>query len=60
MVWKGDNKETEAPQSVGGRSGDQYGTTVREKKIRQAKKQTEVEKRGGVTEGVKEQKMDTV
>lgn len=30
MVWKGDNKETEGPQSVGGRNGDQYGTTVRE------------------------------
>lgn len=56
MVWKGDNKETEGPQSVGGRNGDQYGTTVREgeKKRRQAEKQTELEKRGGVTEGEKE------
>ena len=30
-LWKGDNKETEGPQSVGGRNGDQYVTTVKGK-----------------------------
>lgn len=42
-------------KSVGGRNGDQYATTVG-----RGGEQTEVEKRGGVTEGEKEQKMDTV
>lgn len=41
-------------QSVGERNGDQYGTTVREGEKRQAGKQTELEDRGGVTEGEKE------
>lgn len=59
LLWKGDNKETEARQSVGGRNGDQYTMTVKKKK-RQAEKQTEVEKHERVTEGEKEQKMDTV
>lgn len=59
IVWKGDNKETDGQQSVGRRNGDQYMTTVKEIK-RQAEKQMEVENRGGVTEGEREQKMDTV
>lgn len=29
-VWTSDNKETEGPQSVGGRNGDQYRTAVRQ------------------------------
>lgn len=41
-------------QSVGERNGDQYGTTVSEGEKRQAGKQTELEDRGGVTEGAKE------
>lgn len=44
---------------VGRRNGDQYTMMVREKKT-QAEMQTEVEKHEGVTEGEKEQKMDTV
>lgn len=57
----GDNKETEGPQSVGGRNGDQYGTTVRQGSGGGGGgRQTEPEKRGGVTEGETEQKMDTV
>lgn len=32
VIWKGDNKDTEALQSVEGRNGDQYRTTLRKKK----------------------------
>lgn len=68
LVWKGDNKETEAPakcrrkkwRSIRDDSEGGGGGKKKEKRRRQAEKQTEVEKRGGVTEEEKEQKMDTV
>lgn len=57
IVRKGDNKETKKCRWKKSRSihGDSEGG-----KKRQAEKQTEVEKRGRVTRGEKEQKMDTV